>query len=129
MKDKFILDSSIWIAIERKDPKVSERVLPLFANNQVCLVDIIAAEVLRGVKTRKDFDKLSQTFSNFKVLRTRWLMVANLAFEVARRGFQPPLADLYIAQCAIENRRTLLTQDQDFPMIAAIRHFPLEIIS
>lgn len=128
MKDRFILDSSIWIAIERKNTKILQRVLPLISKNQVCIVDIIAAEVLRGVKTRSDFDKLQESFVSFRNLRTNWLDVAALAFETARAGFHPPLADLYIAQCAIENQRTIITQDIDFINIAKVRAFDVELL-
>ena len=129
MKDKFILDSSIWIAVERKKQTVCDRVLPLIAKNQVCLVDLIAAEVLRGGRTARDFDRLRETFLNFRILKTSWLRVATLAFQVAKQGFQPPLADLYIAQCTIEGRRTLITQDKDFQSIAKAHPFVLELIA
>ena len=55
MKDKYVLDSCLWIEIERKNKGVLSEVQPLINRNEVCLVDVIVAEVLRGVKTRKDY--------------------------------------------------------------------------
>ncbi|MBI2339860.1 MAG: PIN domain-containing protein [Deltaproteobacteria bacterium] len=126
MKDKYVLDSSVWIEIERKNPAVLERVLPLIEKNQVCLVDLIVAELLRGAKTRKDFLKLKDGFSVFLQLSTKWESVAELAFNTGRRGFTPPLTDLYIAQCVLENQKTLVTHDKHFRHIAQVK--PFEVI-
>lgn len=128
MKDKYVLDSCLWIEIERGNPKVLSIVQPLIDKNEVCLVDVIVAEVLRGTKTRKDYLKLKEAFSHFSQLSTSWAAVAELAFEACRKGFQPPLIDLYIAQCVLENNKTLLTQDKHFPQIAKIRAFAVQII-
>ncbi len=127
MKDKYVLDSCIWIELERKNPVISERVLPLIEKNQVCLVDVIVAEVLRGVKSQKDFNHLKESFSNFNQLSTPWSAVAKLPFQVSRKGFHPPLVDLYIAQCVFENKRTLITQDKHFDSIARVRDFSVEL--
>lgn len=114
MKDKFVLDSSVWISLERSDFAIQKIVGPMISNNQICLVDIITAEVLRGVLTKKDFDKLSNAFSSFTTISTDWHRVAELAFRVAKKGFMPPLVDIYIAQSVFENKKTLVTQDKHF---------------
>lgn len=128
MKDRYALDSCIWIEIERGNPKILSAVQPLIDKNEVCLVDVIVAEVLRGTKTRKDYLKLKEAFSHFVQLSTTWEEVAELAFEVSRKGFQPPLIDLYIAQCVLENGKTLITQDKHFPQIAKVRAFAVRMI-
>lgn len=128
MKDRYVLDSCLWIEIERGNPKVLGVVQPLIDENQVCLVDVIVAEVLRGAKTRKDYLKLKEAFSHFVQLSTTWETVTELAFEVSRKGFQPPLIDLYIAQCVLENGKTLLTQDRHFPQIAKVRAFTVKMV-
>lgn len=120
MKDRYVLDSSVWIELERQNKKISERVIPLIQKNRVCLVDVIVAEVLRGTRTKKDFQLLKETFSNFRWLSTRWERVAELAFHVSQKGFQPPLVDLYIAQTIMENKGVLMTQDKHFTQIAKV---------
>lgn len=127
MKDKYILDSSVWIELERQNAEVLRHVRPLIQKNRVCLVDVIVAEVLRGTKTRKDFNLLKKAFQNFRWLNTRWPNVAELGFRTAKRGFHPPLIDLYIAQCAIENGRVLITQDKHFTQIAKVAPLKFEI--
>lgn len=128
MKDKYILDSSIWIELERHNGSILHHVRPLIQKNQVCLVDVIVAEVLRGTKTKKGFHHLKKAFQNFRWFNTSWQNVAELGFQVAQEGFQPPLIDLYIAQCAIENKRILLTQDKHFAHIAKASPLKFEMI-
>ena len=123
MKDRFLLDSSIWIELERQNQVICEKIIPLIQKNRVCLADVIVAEVLRGCKTQKDFKKLRDAFENFRWLSTSWMKAAELGFKMSKKGFQPPLIDLYIAQCAIENRATLITQDKHFSQIAKVHPF------
>jgi len=120
VKDKYILDSSIWIELERKNSRICDSVYPLIEKNQICLVDVIVVEVLRGTRSRKDFLKLQQAFADFHCLSTLWGPIAELAFVMAKKGFHPPLIDLYIAQCALENDKVLVTQDKHFVHISKV---------
>ncbi|MBI2982370.1 MAG: PIN domain-containing protein [Deltaproteobacteria bacterium] len=129
MKDRYVLDSSIWIEMERRNSRILDKITPLIERNEICLVDLIAAEVLRGTKTRKDFKALQKAFSDFPEISTRWEKVARLAFDVARRGFNPPLTDLYIAQAVREHGKTLITQDSDFLQISRVKPFSLEFLA
>ena len=129
MKDKYVLDSNVWIEIHRKNSKVLDRVEPLIQQNEVCLVDVIITELLRGTKTRQDFHILQGVFADFPCLSTSWERVNELAFAVARKGHAPPLIDLYIAQASYENRRTLVTLDKHFLHIARAIPLAVEMIS
>ena len=128
MKDKYVLDSSIWIDIERGKSSTIALTQPLIDKNQVCLVDLIVAELLRGTKSLKDYQLLKKAFAAFSQLTTSWEKVAQLAFEVGRKGYTPPLTDLYIAQCVWENKKILITRDKDFAHIANCRAFAVEIL-
>ena len=128
MKDKYVLDSNVWIEIERGNDRIIRRCQPLIQHNLICLVDLIAAEVLRGTRARRDYRALKAAFDDFPMISTRWERVAELAFQVARKGFQPPLVDLYIAQAVRENRRTLITGDTHFTQLARVRPLALEIL-
>jgi len=129
MKDRFVLDSNVWIEIERGNARVVERVEPLIQTNQICLVDLIVAELLRGTRSQRDFNRLKQGFASFPVISTQWERVAELAFRVGRQGYHPPLTDLYIAQAVLETHRTLITLDSDFAQIAKVKPFSLEMLT
>lgn len=128
MTDKVILDSSIWIDIKRGDARVNKIVSPLIEEDKVILTDRICAEVLRGAKSNKDYSKLKEIFSNFTTLSANWEEVAFLGYLVARKGFNPPLADLYIATCAISAHCQILTRDKHFLSIKSVRNFKLKLI-
>ena len=114
--------------LERKNKRVISIAEPLLEANCVCLVDIITAEVLRGVRSRNDFLNLQSAFANFPTFSSAWVEVAELAWKVARRGFMPPLVDLYIAYTAISNNLSLLTQDRHFLSIKSVQHFRCRVI-
>jgi predicted nucleic acid-binding protein len=126
MKDKYVLDSSVWIEIERKNPTVISLTQPWIDKNEICIVDVTIAEILRGAKTRRDFQLLNAAFNDFPRISTDWDAVADLAFRVAKKGFHPPLIDLYIAQSVWENNKTLVSHDRHFQHIAKV--CPLKFI-
>lgn len=128
MKDKFVLDSSVWIEAERQNPDILTIISPLIAQNRVCIVDLIVAEISRGAKTKRDYVGIKELFSNFDQFSTSWSRVADLAFAVDRRGFHPPLTDLYIAQCCIENHKRLITRDRHFAHIAECTTLKCELV-
>ena len=128
MIDKVIFDSSIWIDIRRGNQKVIDATFQFIESDSIVLVDIICTEVLRGAKSDKDFATLSKIFSNFDILSVSWERVSTLAYKVSRKGFNPPLADLYIATCAIENKIGLVTKDKHFLSINAVDKFKLILV-
>mgnify|MGYP001582352078 CR=1 FL=1 len=129
MIDSIVLDSSVWIEIERKNPYVLGVVTPLLDQNKICLIDVIIAEVLRGVKSSKDYTQLELAFLQFTVLSATWIETARLAFLVRQRGYTLPLIDIYIAHCVIHHKKKLITLDRDFQFIQKINNFQLEVIS
>lgn len=120
MKDKYVLDSSIWIELERGNTAVSDLVQPYIDRNEVCVVDLIVAELLRGTKTRRDFDRLKSAFADFVWLTSDWKRVGDTAFLAARKGINPPLTDLYIAQSVHDNDKVIVTHDRHFKQIAGV---------
>lgn len=128
MRDRVVFDSSVWVEIERVNPVILELVSPFVGSNRVALVDAIVAEVLRGVRSQKDYDKLLSSFLDFEVLSVSWFEVASLAFRVSKRGFSPPLIDLYIAQCVINHKRTLITRDNHFLSICSVVPFRCKLV-
>lgn len=126
MRDKYVLDSSVWISMERGDAGILRVVEPMIQKNEVCLVDVIKAEVLRGALSAKGYRKLHHAFSFFTELGISWDRVASMAFKIARKGFMPPLIDIYIAAAVIENGKVLVSQDRHFRLIQ--KAVPLRLI-
>lgn len=125
---KYVLDSCIWIKMGRGDQKILSLVTPWVQEEKVAIVDLIMAEVLRGVPSKKDFNNLKRDFLAFPQIKTSWQKVAELAYKVRKKGFHPPLADLYIAQAVIDYKMTLVTQDRDFAQIVKAKKFILKML-
>lgn len=123
----YLLDSSIWIDIERKKADLIEKASKLILTHKVCLCDLIVAELLRGVRTDSDYLGLKLRLESFPIYTANWNQVAKLAYKVAKAGFNPPLTDLYIAECAINNKKILVTRDSDFKQIYQVQKFKLEL--
>jgi len=128
MSAKVIFDSSVWIAIHRDNKKTTDIAIPLLEKNLVVTVDLIVAEVLRGTRTKSDYEKLLKGFLLFDLLKADWIEVSKLAFSIGKSGFAPPLTDIYIAQCAIESGLSLLTHDRHFEQIKKFTSLKCQLI-
>lgn len=128
MTDKYLVDSSIWIEFARGKNNFQEILTSLVDEDKIVMLDLIVAEVLRGAFNSKEYNKLLHLFLNFPIISSDWLDVAELAFLVARKGFNPPLADIYIANSVIENSLTLITKDRHFTSISSVKKFKYKLL-
>jgi len=86
----------------------------------------IYQEVLQGVKTEKDFDKVkkyldTQRFYSLKKEKESYASAAKIYFKCRKKGITiSSTIDCLIAQTAIENNLFLLHNDSDFDNIAKI---------
>ncbi len=88
----------------------------------------IYQEVLQGVKTEKDFDKVkkyldTQRFYFLKDEKESFASAAKIYFKCRKKGITiNSTIDCLIAQTAIENNLYLLHNDFDFDNIAKVVH-------
>jgi predicted nucleic acid-binding protein len=86
----------------------------------------IYQEVLQGVKTEKDFDKVkkyldTQRFYSLKKEKESYATAAKIYFKCRKKGITiSSTIDCLIAQTAIENNLFLLHNDSDFDDIAKV---------
>ena len=123
-----LVDSSAWIAFLRGEPPAVRRIDPLLARGRAATWGPIAAEVLSGAPSRKDFDVLKRVFHGLDWLTdppALWDRVAEHRFALARRGYQASLVDLMIALSALDAGHALLTRDSDFRTIQSV--IPIEV--
>jgi predicted nucleic acid-binding protein len=86
----------------------------------------IYQEVLQGVKTEKDFDKVkkyldTQRFYSLKKEKESYASAAKIYFKCRKKGITiSSTIDCLIAQTAIENNLFLLHNDSDFDDIAKV---------
>lgn len=130
---RVLVDTSVWsLALRRKreanNPKVSMLAELIASGQQVCLTGTILQEILQGVRSREQFQKLDGHLKVFPLLPvTRELHVAAAALfcDCRNRGIQASTTDFLIAAVAIANDCYLLTADGDFERIASASRLKL----
>lgn len=125
-----LIDSSAWIAFFRGEPPAVGRVGKLLDKGRVSIWGPIAAEVLSGAPSQREFDLLRRLFRSLEWLAdpaSLWDRVAEHRFTLARNGYQASLVDLSIALAAADAVQTLLTRDGDFRRIRTVVPIDLEV--
>ena len=120
---KVIVDTSAWIESFRPqgEDKLKEVVKQLISEGNILLPGIVKTEILRGTKSKEEFQMLDESLSGLIYLSVEddfWGRLAKFSFDLLREGIIVPLVDTYIALLGIENNAPLLHCDQHFDLIA-----------
>ncbi|ODS31973.1 MAG: nucleic acid-binding protein contains PIN domain protein [Candidatus Scalindua rubra] len=129
----FLIDSSVWIEYlkPKGSAKIKEKIRELLSLGVVVSCGIVAVEILRGARNKRDFDELYDSFYSLPqipidkeviVRASRW------GFEMDRKGKVVSTTDLIIASVAYKKAR-LLHIDNDFKMIAEFFNLEEEILT
>jgi len=116
-----VVDSSSWISYFRGTgaPEIIEDALALDA---VFLPPVVAAELASGRLSRRQRAELRDFLIDLPACETsleHWLCVGELRSRLARAGVRISTPDAHVAQCALDLRARLLTEDAIFRKIAA----------
>jgi len=128
---KVIIDTSAWIESFKSggDNKLKELVKRLIIQGDILLPGIIKAEILRGAKNLKEYERLNDLLNGLTYLAVEdsfWERLARFSFELFKKGVIVPLIDTYIALLAIENDVPIVHKDKHFDLIA--QKTPLKIL-
>ncbi|MFO8072597.1 MAG: PIN domain-containing protein [Polyangia bacterium] len=125
-----LVDTSVWIDFLRRGDGAASRLCGRLLSNRAALIsDLIATELLRGARGRRELRALDDLFSVVDWLdtgRDTCLAAGRLGREMAGLGLTIPTVDLVIAQTAVNNRVSILSLDRHFPLVA--EHSALEIV-
>jgi predicted nucleic acid-binding protein len=121
--DRVIIDTSAWIESFRPQ---SENTFPnlvkdLILKGRVLVPGIIKAELLRGTKSKKEFNQLDDLLKGLEYLPVSddfWEKLSRFSFSLFRKGVTVPLTNTYIALLCIENNVSILHRDKHFDLIA-----------
>lgn len=120
----FVLDTSILIAIEKRDQKIIKELekLSTIDSSPPATTFITYFEFLYGLKLKsvKNREKVIESLEEFRVLQTTKAtahILSELKTKYDKSGIKLSFADLLIAAQAIENNYTLVTQDKDFEKV------------
>jgi predicted nucleic acid-binding protein len=124
-----LIDTSVWISAfrPRTSKKAREQVGRMLDEDRVATCGIVIAELLSGTRSRTEYRELSADLNALHYLTTPesvWQKVSELGYKLRTKGLHVPIADLLIAQVAIDNDCTLLHMDSHFDLIG--RNSPLK---
>ena len=126
-----LVDSSVWIDYFRSAETSQVALLDsLLGRSQLAVGDLIAAEVLQGVRDEREFKWVKKTLDAFDHVDLAGYDLAVRAAENYRslraKGVTiRKMTDAIIATRCIENDLTLLHADRDF--LPFVEHFGLKV--
>ena len=121
-----LVDTSVWIDCFH-GRQYMETVNELIDLHELCTNDVILAELIPSINHRREFDLKELLLSVPKLqLRIDWDGLVSMQTENLRNGINKVgLADLMIAQNAMQNGIPLFSGDRHFQLMAAVMPLPL----
>ncbi|NPV58261.1 MAG: PIN domain nuclease [Actinobacteria bacterium] len=122
-----LVDTSVWVDFLRGVDSPHRLVLRglISAEEEVCLADIILAEVLQGIRSDRDFRAVKRNLMEFPIYSLKgvesYVSAAMLYRRCRKCGITlRGIIDCLIAQIAIEHGLVILHKDRDFERIAKV---------
>lgn len=121
-----LVDTSVWIDCFHGRQHM-ETVNELIDMNALCINDVILAELIPSINQRREFELKELLLSIPKLqLRVDWNDLISMQTENLRNGINKVgMADLMIAQNAMQNGVSLFSCDRHFQPMSAIMPLPL----
>lgn len=127
MKDKILIDTSVWIEYFRKSgSEVSSKLKNILVEERAAITGIITLELQRGAAGETELKFLDRFLTAIHYVFTKEESYKNagvMGYNLSKKGINIGTVDLLIARTAIENNIPLYTLDRHFKEIAV--HFPL----
>jgi len=119
--ERVLIDTSVWIAFFRNtSPELSEKVDKLISNAEVCVPQIVIAELIQGSKSDREITTIESFVDAFTIVgqtEDTWVEAGKLAYNLKKKGKTINLADCYIAIIAQEQGCKVYTLDEHFKVI------------
>lgn len=120
-----LIDTCAWIDFFKSQTGImGNRVAQLIRTNQAAITGVIIAELLQGIKHKKESERLQVLLRSIHYLPTEdsdWFAAGQLAQQLRMSGLTLPLADILIAVIAQRNEIPVLTVDKHF------KHLPINL--
>ena len=119
-----LVDTSVWIEIFKKPPRLDLTAVVDIEEVTVCLP--VIQEVLQGFRDERAFDVAREAMLAFSVVESPmeelvFMEGVSLYRSARRRGFTVRSSvDCLIAVCAIRNGLEVLHRDRDFTALAEV---------
>ena len=118
---KVLVDTSIWsLALRRgksPDSSILAELESLISDFRLQLVGPIRQELLSGIKSDTQFNKLKQylsSFPDYQIQTEDFVLAAQFFNQCRKKGIQGSNTDFLICAIAVKNNWQVYTSDQDF---------------
>jgi len=130
MRDRVLVDTSVWIAYFQADPpdRIADLVDEILNKSEVCVPKIVIAELIQGAHSEKDLKTIREFLDAFTILvegEGAWIEAGTLSYTLKKKGRTVNLADCYIATLAKESGCSILTLDKHFNDIKGVTDIKL----
>lgn len=122
MKDRVLVDSSVWIAATRLggDPQAAAELGELLLSGRAAMTEPVWIELFQGIKGKREEARLAESKKACTWLafdEACWTEAATTARACLRAGVNVPLGDVLVFACATRHGVKLLERDRHFAMI------------
>jgi predicted nucleic acid-binding protein len=122
MKDRVLVDSSVWIAATRLggDPQAAAELGELLLSGRAAMTEPVWIELFQGIKGKREEARLVEAKKACTWLafdEACWTEAAATARACLRAGVNVPLGDVLVFACATRHGVELLERDRHFAMI------------
>lgn len=127
MKNRILVDTTIWIEFFRARSKIGDHLEMLLLENAVSTCGVVMFEVLQGIKSEGEKNKILGVLASLpyvEMTRKLWHRAADLSILLKRNGVNLPLSDILIAAIATENDLSIYTLDNHFKQIPNLKPYP-----
>jgi len=118
-------DTCAWIDFFRgRQTPLATAVEQALLNGSVVTCGVVLYELLQGIKGAREEKALLDAFQAVPVLELTtglWIEAGRLAARLRSKGTNLPLSDVVIATLATNHHATVLTVDQHFSAVPALR--------
>jgi predicted nucleic acid-binding protein len=117
-----IVDTAIWsLALRRNSPGINaalvDQLRSLINDQQVIMLGVIRQEILSGLRTLEQFERLRNTlraFPNLNLVVEDYELAAEYFNTCRRHGIQGSNTDFLICSVAHRRNHAIFTTDHDF---------------
>ncbi|XDD52239.1 PIN domain-containing protein [Leptospira sp. WS92.C1] len=121
-----VVDTSSFISYFLKGNELIDDALK---EGRVYLSPIVAAEILSGIRSKTDQDRMLDFLEDLPVCGNeidQWFQVGILRSKLYAKGLSVSVPDAHICQCTLRLNGSLITENKIFSKIAKIT--PLKLI-
>ena len=124
MKNRILVDTTIWIEFFRGRSKIADHLEILLMENAVWTCGVVMFEVLQGIKPEGEKNKVLSVLAGLpyvEMTKKLWQNAAELSKSLKKNGVNLPLSDIFISAIAIENDLSIYTLDNHFTQIPNLK--------